>query len=128
MKRLHALLSLLIVVALVSGCIFGDDDKDSNSGSNALIGTWVYVKNDSEGHIYRTSLTFNNDGTCRRNYHYLGSNETDEGTYTVSENIVALTFRDNYEEYVDKYVFSISGKTLTLKDVYSDYSIEYTKS
>ena len=40
MKKILTLMSLLLLVVFVTGCIFGDDDKTSSSGSSALIGTW----------------------------------------------------------------------------------------
>ena len=131
MKKFQILISTLLVVFYVSGCIFGDDDKKS-SGSNALIGTWEDWVDFGEGYKDRDTLTFNKDDTFNFGqdiYEPSGYVETIKvyGTYTVSGSIVTLTYQELGEEYVDKYTFSISGKTLILKNVYEGTELQYTK-
>lgn len=132
MKKVCALISLLLLVVFMSGCIFSDDDKTSSSGSSALIGTWEYWDSMGGGDRNRETLTFNKDGTFNFGTDYYDANgyiETDNiyGMYTISGSIVTLTYQEMGNEYVDKYTFSVSGKTLTLKNVYQDLTLFYTK-
>ena len=123
MKKIQTFLSLLLLVVFMTGCIFGDDDKTSSSSSNAIIGTWEYWTSERE------TVTFNNDGTFNFTTYYFNPDETENiyGTYTISGSIMTLTYREWGEEYVDKYTYSVSGNTLTMKSVYYDFTLEYTK-
>lgn len=128
MKKIQTLVPLLLLVIVMTGCIFGDDDKSSNSSPNSLIGTWedwVTVF----GERQRDTITFNKDGTFYFGTDYTNPVETVKiyGSYSISGSIVTLTYRENGQEFVDKYSFSVSGNTLTMKDVYSDFKMEYTK-
>jgi len=123
MKKFNTLLLFLIVVALVSGCIFGNDDKESSSSSNALIGTWEYWAGE------RYTVTFNQDGTFHFGTEWFNPSETEYsyGTYEISGSIMTLNYVEYGEEYTDKYTFSVSGNTLTMKSVYADIAQKYTK-
>ena len=125
MKKIQTFLSLLFLVVFVFGCIFGDDDKGSSGGSSALIGTWE----EQESYQERETITFDKDGTFYWTIYYTNPTEIDKiyGAYTISESIVTLTYREWGEEYVDKYAFSVSGNTLTMKSVFQDFTIKYTK-
>ena len=132
MKRIQTLISLLLLVVFMSGCIFGEDNKTSNSSPNSLIGTWEDWVSHGGGYRDRDTLTFNKDSTFNFGqdiYEPSGYVETIKvyGTYTVSGSIVTLTYQELGEEYVDKYTFSISGKTLILKNVYEGTELQYTK-
>ena len=128
MKRIQILIALLLLVIIMSGCIFGDDDKSSGS-ANSLIGTWEYF-NRTE----RDTVTFNKDGTFSYGFEYNDSHLKDDylyGTYSISGSIVTLTYHEYSGgisgEYNDPYTFSIDGDTLTMRHVYYNNIIKYSK-
>ena len=129
MKKSIALISLLLLVVVMTGCIFRDDDNGSSSGSSALIGTWEYWLTHSGGERERYTVTFNGDGTFHFGTEWFNPSETEYsyGTYTISGTIMTLNYVEYGEEYTDKYTFSVSGNKLTMKSVFHDYSLEYTK-
>jgi hypothetical protein len=108
MKKLLILLPILVIASFTAGCIFSDDDKESSGGSNALLGTWKYEKYNSKGQLeQRESVMFNSNGTYKRSWLYMeytpsGSSYvtedyTEEGIYTVSGNIVTISFEGGDE-------------------------------
>ena len=123
MKKIQAFISLLLLVVFMSGCIFGDDDKASSNSSSSLIGTWE----EQESYQERETITFDKDGTFYWTIYYTNPTEIDKiyGAYTISESIVTLTYHELGKEYVDKYVFLVSGNTLTMKSVFQDFTIKY---
>ena len=136
MKKFKTLISLLLLIVFVSGCIFGDDDNKSSSGSNALIGTWKYVKNNAQGQLLqKESVTFTSSGTYKRTWlymeytpsasSYVTEDYTEEGLYVVSENIITISFEGGTE---NKKLFSINGNELTLTNAYdSEEKMVFTK-
>ena len=116
MKKLLPL-SLMLLVLCVSGCIFSDNDKKTDSGQSALVGTW-----DSADYSY----TFKSDGTFT--FYYATYEATSSGTYKVTGNIVELSSMSGGIKYTDKYTFSVNGNRLTLTNVYNNEdTLTYTK-
>lgn len=114
MKRRYAFCSLLVLLSLASGCILGNDDKKSNNGADALVGTWR-----SGVGADAVKLIFYAEGTYMSYYGYYDYGSfcwycDDDGAYDVSGNqVVCRSTRFTGDE--DRYLFAISGNTLTLE-------------
>lgn len=117
MKKSLSILSLLfglfVCVTLFSAC-GGDDDKDTPSSTNPLVGTW-YVENESKGYRYYTELTFNADYTCTWwRYRYEGDSknliDSKTGTYKIDGNRYYIYFSD--QEKPSTKTFTINGNKM----------------
>lgn len=144
---------LSLLAGLLMGSLFfaacGDDDDDDSS-SNPLVGTWVM----SEGNeIHQRTVTFElkANGTFTQTMEMKAAQSEEEwfegsrtsGTYTYTDTKLILTTKkyewqnhetgeweaqERGEEYVNEYLYSISGNKLTIKyDETDEYPQVFTR-
>ncbi|VGO12083.1 hypothetical protein PDESU_00633 [Pontiella desulfatans] len=111
-KRILLMLVGFCLLGLLAGC--GGDDDGGGGGSSgdgsALVGTWKYTEDASEGRY--AVFTFNSGGSYDYEaYAYHNLIMGGSGTWVVNGNKLIL---DGFDEAT----YSISGDTLTI--VYSD--------
>jgi len=95
MKKVLAILPLLLLVLVMSGCIFGDNDDNSDKKSGWQI--YGYVKNSSGKPINDVTLTLTRSGKTVKTatsgaYGYYVFNDISNGTYTVVPSKSGYTF------------------------------------
>lgn len=130
MKKILAIMTMLLMVSalsfVVSSC--GDDDDDSGYGSG-VVGTWS-ANDDGE---YLT-LTFKKDGTgtwTERYYDYDSGKETERGSFSYemegkSKGIMTIRTYDSYYGYETEHMyFEIEGKKMYLFEDYYGEDLEW---
>ncbi|MFA5129260.1 MAG: hypothetical protein WC445_04905 [Patescibacteria group bacterium] len=143
MKRFMVALSVLAIVFFVAGCIFGNDDSNSEGDKRidvgkSLAGTWSrYGSNNTTYHVVKF-FTYNSDlavGNFQKRDYTVNKDGSHTQTWTGSgqymielkedgyeEDMISLNFWDAYGNLITttSYAFSLNGNKLTLSgDVYA---------
>jgi len=113
MKNIKYLFVMVFAMLLSVSC--NSDDDGSDSGTNALVGTWRVNESD-EGFDITVTATFNanNSGTLVMVTTFAGETETETENFTWSTSGNKLTLTGSGE--TDIVTYSISGNKLTITD------------
>lgn len=124
-------LNILILRALFFGAILVSCNDDEKKINHPIVGTWTLLSesasdctdplNDYEDTYTCTpdecvTVTFKSNGKFVVNYTEDGDTETEQGTYTISENEITLCYPDTPPD-CETISFVIDGSTLTTTGV-----------
>lgn len=135
-KKLLSLMFLFAIVgALFTGCS-SDDDNESSSSNENLVGFWVRYEDNGQ---YLEELGLFADGTCNYTEAFEPDEDNDEkpfyefgeGTYVIKGNklIMTLDFGDETEVWTYTIKSSKANRTLVLTDEEgSTYTFNYIQS
>ena len=114
-KFYYALMVMLMALVSVGFASCGDDDEPKYNSD--IIGTWSLDSyNLSDAAMY---FQFTKDGKFHEVYTSIANGETSlddvfHGTYTVSGNVLTITYNYLYEDETVKCLYQVKGDKLTL--------------
>lgn len=110
MWKLKSMLAVLVTSAMVMACMTGCESGGDDKNSDPLVGTWTLTTANGTAvpSNFKLNVTFNSDGSGSANQD--GSVES----FTWSKTDTKLTITDSTGTDVASY--SISGNSLTLND------------
>ncbi|MBQ6080811.1 MAG: hypothetical protein IJK93_11120 [Muribaculaceae bacterium] len=114
MKKCYNLLMVMLMALLSVGfASCGDDDEPKSAD---IVGTWAL---DNTGYGAAVTLfQFTKDGTFYEVNKSMLNGETGvdifQGTYTVSGNVLTITYNYLYEDEIVKCLYKVKGDKLTL--------------
>lgn len=113
------LMSLFLATSFSVAC--SDDDDNPAASDNSIVGTWILIDDEEES----ITIRFNPDGTGSLDYLSDWEDETQrfEYVYRPEEHYLEIINSILYGEYK----VTVSNSILKLKDVYSSYSLTFTR-
>lgn len=133
--KLHKLFyTLLLSVLFISFSACSDDDEDTDKG---IIGTWKYSKVEAdaaatsnleeiiellEGEDLFPIIAFYDNNTYKVTYP--DEAETEDGTYTLKNNILTLYWNGDLDDW-DAYKVTVAGNVLKIEDDNTEDCQEY---
>jgi len=136
LKTVIVLATMLLTVTLFTSC-----DSDDDGGQPSIVGTWLLTASTSEtidedgpqgitnntvDEDNFTRLTFNSDGTFTEffsdSFGQAVETGTDSGTYTISDNVLSITYDGDNETFNSDFTLS-SGNRLIIIFTEQDQAI-----